>query len=482
MRYPIFLLLVVLAASVAAADERPATALDVGTRLQLFVDRHLIDRSDNIRPVLHPPQPREVVFTFDAPWEGPMCAYVTVLADDEGYRLYYRAGGETAEECTALALSKDGVHWTRPRLGLIEFAGNKDNNLIYRGRRKAYWESHNFTPFKDANPAAPPDERYKALGLGRYFRPDGEREKSLVALVSADGIRWRLRGEEAILTDGSFDSQNVAFWDRQRGEYVCFLRDGRPTPEGRTVRNVKRATSKDFRTWSRPEWVDFGDGPLEQFYVNGIQPYFREPSLYLGFPMRFVPERRTVGADARPVDGVSDTVLISSRDGVRFDRTFREAFLRPGPDPQNWGNAHGNMTMAWGLLPTAPGKISVYWAEHYGQVPRLRRGVVRVDGFASLQAPHAGGEMVTRPLTFAGSELVLNYATSAVGSLRVEVQDAAGQPLPGFELAACREIYGDEFERPVAWGKGADLGALRGRLVRLRFVMRDADLYAIRFR
>ena len=90
--------------------------------------------------------------------------------------------------------------------------------------------------------------------------------------------------------------------------------------------------------------------------------------------------------------------------------------------------------------------------------------------------------MVTRPLTFAGTELVLNYATSAVGSLRVEVQDAAGQPLPGFELAACREIYGDEFERPVAWGRGADLGALRGRPVRLRFVMRDADLYGIRFR
>src|SRR5262249_39410864 len=159
--------------------------------------------------------------------EGPMSAYVTVMADDDGHRMYYRAGGETTQEFTALALSKDGVHWTRPHLGLYEFQGNKDNNLIFHGRRRAYWESHNLTPFKDLNPATPPSERYKALGLGRAVSADGKNAKALVALVSPDGIHWRRLREEAILTDGSFDSQNVAFWDRLRGEYVCYLRDGR---------------------------------------------------------------------------------------------------------------------------------------------------------------------------------------------------------------------------------------------------------------
>lgn len=455
--------------------------IDIGNRLQLFVDRYLIDRSENLRWALHPPQPKEVVFNFDAPWEGPMSAYISVMADDDGYRLYYRAGGETTQEFTALALSKDGIHWTRPRLGLYEFQGSKENNIIFRGQRKAYWESHNLTPFKDRNPAAPAAQRYKALGLGRAVRADGERAKALVALASPDGIHWQRLREEPIITDGSFDSQNVAFWDQNRGEYVCYVRDGRTTPEGNRVRSVKVTTSKDFLRWTPPEWVGLGE-PLEQFYVPGIQPYFREPSLYLGFPMRFVPERRTVGADGRKVDGVSDTVLISSRDGRRFERTFREAFLRPGPDPQNWGNAHGNNTMTWGILPTTPGEISMYWAEHYGQIPRLRRGVIRPDGFASLHADSPRGEAVTRPFTFAGNQLLLNYATSAVGSIRVEIQDAAGTPLPGFEVNACPEIYGDELERKVAWTSGPELAALAGKTIRLRLLVMDADLYSLRFR
>lgn len=228
-------------------------------------------------------------------------------------------------------------------------------------------------------------------------------------------------------------------------------------------------------------WLDFNDSPLEQFYVNNIAPYPREPSLYLGFPMRFVPERKTVGADARAVDGVSDAVLISSRDGLRFDRTFMEAFLRPGLDPQNWGNAHGNNTPAWGLLATGTNELSLYWNEHYGAPPRIRRGTLRVDGFASVNAPFAGGEFVTKPLIFTGRKLVLNCSTSAVGSVRVELQDAAGQPLDGFELVACAEIYGDETARTVAWKNAPDLARLAGQPIRLRVAMKDADLFSFRF-
>lgn len=473
----LLLVLLILGTGTALA----AAPVPVASRLQLFVDGHLIESARGTQLRLHPPQPREVVFTLDAPWEGPMSGYVTMLADDGLFRMYYRGGGETTEEVVCLATSRDGVKWERPNLGLVEFKQSKANNILLRGQRKAYWEAHNFTPFKDTNPAAPAESRYKALTLGRHTPPGGDREKALLAMHSPDGVHWRHLRAEAVITKGSFDSQNTTFWDTTRREYVAYVRDGRTTPDGRRVRSVLRATSKDFLTWTDPVWLDFGDSPLEQFYVNNIAPYPREPSLYLGFPMRFVPERKTVGADGRKVDGVSDAVLISSRDGLRFDRTFMEAFLRPGLSPQNWGNAHGNNTPAWGMLATGTNELSLYWTENYGATPRIRRGTLRVDGFASVNAPFAGGEFVTKPLTFTGRKLVLNCSTSAVGSVRVELQDAGGQPLDGLKLEDCGEIYGDETARAVAWKSAPDLGRLAGRPVRLRITLKDADLFSFRF-
>ena len=90
--------------------------------------------------------------------------------------------------------------------------------------------------------------------------------------------------------------------------------------------------------------------------------------------------------------------------------------------------------------------------------------------------------MLTKPLTFTGKELEINYRTSAAGSVRVELQDAAGKPLPGYTLDDCPEIIGDEIERIVRWKAGSDVSKLAGQPVRLRFAMKDADLFAIRFR
>jgi hypothetical protein len=139
--------------------------------------------------------------------------------------------------------------------------------------------------------------------------------------------------------------------------------------------------------------------------------------------------------------------------------------------------------IAWGIVPTAPDEISIYWTEHYCHpTDRLRRGTIRVDGFASVNAGYEGGEMVTHPVQFSGSELVLNYATSAAGSVRVEVQDVDGRPIPGYTLDECPEIYGDEIEHVVAWKTERDLASVAGQAVRLRFVLKDADLYSLRFR
>jgi hypothetical protein len=126
--------------------------------------------------------------------------------------------------------------------------------------------------------------------------------------------------------------------------------------------------------------------------------------------------------------------------------------------------------------------MSLYVNQDYAQpTAHLRRYSLRLEGFASVRAPYGGGELLTRPLTFAGDRLLVNFSTSAVGGIRVEVQDAAGKPVPGFALADAVETIGNEIDRVVRWKSGPDVSKLAGRAVRLRFVMKDADLFALRY-
>ncbi len=459
--------------------------MDIGSRVELFADRFLIENLKDARLRLHRPIPRQIVFTFDAPWEREQSGYVTILKDADQYRMYYLAGGDLSRERTCLALSKDGVHWERPRLGLFEFNGSRENNIIWTGKYPTACEAHNFSPFIDLNPAASGDQRYKAVTLTRLGEGRNRRGNVLLAMASPDGIHWRKLREEPILTEGAFDSHNTAFWDTNRKQYVCFLRENH---QGR--RSIALATSSDFIQWTRPQLLDFGPTPPEHLYTNGIVQYFRAPHIYLGFPARFIPptDRNRIGLEQRQTDGLSDAVFMCSRDGRHWDRSFMEALIRPGPDPLNWGGAHGNSFPAWGILPSNGETISIYWADHYGNypnmhlTPRLWRGTVRTDGFTSLSFPYRGGELITKPLRFAGASLVINYATSAAGGVRVEIQDSEGKPISGFALEDCIEFWGDEIERVVAWRRGHEISNLAGASVRLRFVLRDADLYSIRFR
>jgi hypothetical protein len=306
---------------------------------------------------------------------------------------------------------------------------------------------------------------------------------ALMPYVSEDGFRWSRWREHPIITDGAFDSQNLAYWDAYRGHYVAFYRDFidiyKTGKRYRGVRSIKWATSADYEHWTPGQWFDFGNAPMEHLYTNAATPYFRAPHIYLSFPKRFVPERKAIPQHSDP--GVSDAVFMTSRDGLHWDRRFMEAFIRPGRDWENW--TERNIGVAFGILPTAADEISVYWVEHYRHPTcRMRRGTVRLDGFASLNAGYEGGEALTRPLVFDGRELILNYATSAAGSLRVELQDAEGHPLPGFALADCPEIYSDQIEQAVSWQGGSDVSRLAGQPVRLRFALKDADVYSLRFR
>jgi len=458
--------ILLIAAPVLAADG----PVEIGSRRELFVDTYLIERlggSAELR--LHRPRPRDVVFVTDRPWEGNTSAYFTIFRDGPLYRMVYRGSHVDAKtrkathrEVSCYAESRDGIHWTRPELGLVEFAGSRKNNIVWDGIG-----THDFVPFKDLSPNCPAEARYKALGRGH---PKARR--GLYAFRSPDAIHWTLLADGPIITRGAFDSQNLAFWDAVRGEYRAYFRDFRA---GR--RDIRTATSKDFLHWSDPVWLDYPGAPREHLYTNQIAPYARAPHVLLGFPARYLPRRGSM------VEGL----LMSSRDGRTFHR-WPEALIRPGPGSGKWQNRSNYIW--WGLietpslLPGAPPELCLYVSEGYyrGASTAIRRYTIRLDGFVSVHAPGRGGELVTRPIRFAGKTLSLNVATSAAGGVRVEIQDAAGQAVKGFALSNCPELYGDGVDLPVRWAGGGDVSALAGKTVRLRFALRDADLYSLRFR
>ena len=466
----------------ALASGPSSEPIDLGSRLEPLVDRFLIQSlSGDARLQLHQPQRREVVLVHDVPWEGNLTAHHTLFRDGDRYRMYYggrhyQPGQKVRHVLVCYAESRDGIHWTRPNLGQFEYEGSRANNIVWMDDPWADSEQRNpMAVFKDSNPAAAPDARYKSIARG---------DDGVYALKSPDGIHWSLLAQEPVIPKGDMglDSQNLAFWDGLRGRYVCYLRSGRTHPTGQRVRDVKTAVSHDFLTWTEPVFLEYPGAPVEHLYTNQIRPYARAPHIYLGFPKRFVPERN----QDREFSGVSDGVFMSSRDGVRFHR-WGEAVVRPGLQPERWMTR--NNMIGWGILslPSSvagePDELSIYVTESYysGPASRLRRYTYRLDGFVSLRAPLAGGGMTTRLIRFSGSRLVLNCSTSAAGSIRVEIQDEAGRPIPGYSLQDSREIFGDSVEQAVSWKRANELSSLSGTTVRLRFLLKDADLYAIRF-
>jgi len=477
---------------------------DIAGRRELFIDSAMVDRMDGgAQRVFHRPVPREVVIEFDRPWEGQTSGTATVFQDGDRYRMYYRGGGDAErEEFACYAESRDGIHWTKPNLGLFEFKGSKENNIVWKGVAVSCW-----VPFKDENPDCPPEARYKAVGLRVTGKWDAGALKELMPFQSADGIHWKLTSDKGIINDGYFDSQNVVFWDPNTQGYRAYYRMATQTFANMDNwgRDIMMASSPDFLHWPKGKLLRHAKTPTAQFYNNVIRPYHRAPHIYLGFPgmyddrgaaakellpraQEFLPDgeiRRRNVVQWKRFGPLSDTQLMWSRDGAAFELA-PSTFMPPGPErPGSWTYADH---VAWHLVETnsvfkgAAPELTLYSQEfYYVDAVQFRRHTLRLDGFASIRAPISGGELLTRPLIFKGESLSLNFATSAFGSLRVEVQNAEGQPLPGFALADSIELYGDTVARTAMWKNDPDLSMHAGKPVRLRFVLRDADLYSLLF-
>jgi hypothetical protein len=177
---------------------------------------------------------------------------------------------------------------------------------------------------------------------------------------------------------------------------------------------------------------------------------------------------------------------MTSRNGQTFHR-WKEAIIPPGLNKDRWHNRSNYIW--WGLVETEsnlPGlnnELSLYTNERYYKTKgvKTRRYTYRLDGFVSVHAPFEGGSILTEPIIFEGRRLLLNVSTSAAGSVRVELQDARGKPIDGYEASNCINIYGDAIERTVQWKNGKDVSPLQDKSIRLLFHLKDADLYAFRF-
>jgi hypothetical protein len=517
----------------------------VSSEKQLFIDNRFIAREEGITLAMNPPrQTYEPLLVVDRPWEGRIGEYNTVLKEGDLFRMWYhvfppdRASGIT--EGVAYAESDDGIHWTKPDLGLIEYQGSTANNLVapqpvgsesywFAGGRRLDLRMQGAMVFSDTNPSCPPAERYKlwskmqgivpvGVELDPGEVPIGTREgdalesvqrlmsSGLVSMYSEDGIRWNVYEKE--VDTAACDTENVAIWDERLQKYVGYVRMI-PDVDGVKYRSVGRLESDDFQNWSETESV------LEADQIDLRVPVPRRMSTYLNDPSS------DLRAVSRPVDvytngfmkypyaqdayfmmpsyfyhwsltgpNTLDVRLLTSRDGIEWRSAGgRDPFLRLG----QWGG------LSSGQIYACPGVARVgdeLWSYYAGyntdhswipdplsdvEVTGIFRAVSRLDGFISADAPYQGGALVTPPIVFTGKKLELNLDTSAGGVVRVEVQSADGKPLDGYTLADADDLNGNSVRMPVRFNGDSDMGRLAGTPIRLSFQMYDCKLYAFQF-
>lgn len=480
--------------------------LDIASRRELFVDNYIIGalRGDATRHLFEMTPTTsgttDVAMTHDADWEGPWCRYAKYIQDKGVIKAWYM-GHHTYQTNKdrkihggrlCYAVSKDGHTFQKPTLGLYDWAGSKSNNVLFddvtfKAQDGKNWiAAHQFNPFIDTNPAAPPEARYKGFsGQGHHCGKTG-----LYAYISADGIHWKIASDAPIVSsEYSLDSCNQGFWDAQRQRYAVYFRhlrngkgeSGIKAPDWK--RDILVTFSKDFINWTEPQWLVYhrDDGrpgmDLENLYTNEVKPYKRAPHIYLGFPARF--------------NGAVEPMLMASRDGRHFYRWMEHPVI-PKSAPADRDKVRSNhLWQEMVELPGEPDKYSMYASENLGikgphkdgSFPRVRRFTIRKDGFVSVRAGTAQGELVTKPLIFAGDTLTVNYNAQLreKGSIRVEILDDKQQPIAGFTLDDCDPLSKDEIDATVTWRATADVSSLAGRPIHLRLVLNHADLFSFRF-
>jgi len=430
---------------------------------------------------------------FNEPWEGRFALAGSVVSDGSMFRMYYRGlpgTSETTPTQNCYAESVDGIHWKKPIMRQVEYKGSLENNIIKEGAH---------TVMYDDKPGVPPKQKYKTL--------KGNSKTGLFVMVSGDGFTWKRLDENPALVgvaiDHALDSPNVLAWVPSENQYAIYMRDWTGDTPGVTpkepnefgnihkyyhgTRTLMRSTSTDLIHWTEPVRMSFGATPLEHFYTNATQAYFRAPQILIAMPMRYNPDwNSNVLSDAElkaagihPVQwrGVSDVVLLTSRGGNTFDRKFVESFVRPGLSKQNWA-ARSQIT-ALGLIPTGPGEMSFFVNRGYATKDSfVERMTLRTDGFVSLHAGFTDGSATTKPVSLRGNVMEINYSSSPIGYVKVVLLDEAGHELPGFGAEDAVPLRGDNIDAKVKWKSGKIVRDVGDKKVRIKFIAKDADIYS----
>lgn len=485
-------------------DTKVVKNINIADQRQLFLDRELIDQMKNVTLKLHEPVSGGVAIRIDKPWEGVANFGNSVIYHNDRYMMYYRGFSlkdkNDQNGVLCVAESKDGVTWSKPALNLQSKHEWLNNNIVVNDAKIPEF-SFPSAPWVDTRPGIPASERIKLLQSQpinnekhtAFNEPAGP--KRLVIWGSADGYTFhKLKQQPDLIGNlrNSFDGGNTMFWSDAEQQYVLYYRwyEGE---YGKGIRTVARTTSKDLLSWSKSVPMTYGDTTREQFYVNNTIPYFRSPQLYIALAARFMEKRQALSLEqAKSVgfkgvgqhrydEDCSDGVLLTTKAGsTAYDRTYMESFVRPGLNASNWGS-RSNYPLT-GIFPCENNRIMFWVSRQYMQDSwHIEQMLLRVDGFASVNAPHAGGTLITKPFIFSGKELEINYRTGAAGFIRVGIMKAEGQVNPNFGHLDCPEIIGDEIDRVVTWKIGSDVSKFAGQMVQLRFELKDADLYSFKF-
>lgn len=510
------------AGMVAVTSAALAGPIQVGDRRQVFIDRTFLADARGVEIVVHPPRKSgEMTVKPEGAWEkGGIGPYSSVLWENGTYHMWYHAmdtvqwdtGHGRGSIC--YATSRDGIRWERVQAGLIEYEGSRQNNIVFgHGANGVTLGQDGGMVFLDPN--APQGERFRMVCR---FGPEGE---GMRVFSSGDGIHWKLTHPSVITARAEekrshLDSQNVIFWDDARKKYVAYVRYNRPEQRGR-ARSISWGESdhlgdfpfvQDMKVVFEPDDEDLQEGglPAVDFYMSAAvkypwadSAYFMFPTAYYHYTGRLAEFQKEGPANAGPLD----SQFAASRDGVAWERYDRRPFVPLGMKGEfDWGCAR----TIWGLVPDTAGReMYLYyragdWLHGWDRDERnkriltgvglgasqniacISRLIARRDGFTSVRGAYTGGEFTTPPLVFAGSRLVLNVNTSATGLVQVGILDETGSAIEGFGPEQCDIIHtANEISHPVSWGGKMDVSTLAGRPVRVKFLVRNADLHAFQF-
>ena len=443
--------------------------VDVGR--QLFVDDFLIEFTTLKRefhlaemhpsnPLLKPETaaetegklPMAMVFS-DGVWHDPK---------DGLFKMWYMAG---YGKQTALATSRDGLHWEKPTYDV-----RPGTNVVQTDVRDS---STVWLDLEEKNP----ERRYK------MWRSHGENKQFGLSLhFSADGIHWSPRA----LRTGSNGDRTTVFWNPFRKVWVYSLRHGWGVPRARRYWEVKDLLEG-------PQWKAISE-PVMWLISDKLDPMREdlrvEPQLYnfdavayeslmLGLFTIWRGDKNIPPGRPKP----NSIFLGFSRDGFHWDRPDRRPFIPVSEKQGDWN--WGNVQSAGGCCLVVGDQLWFYFSGRGGgQDGKTRDGggatglaVLRRDGFASMDAGDAAGVLTTHPLTFSGSRLFVNAAVKN-GELRAEVVDHSGKVIEPFSLQNCEPMRADSTHAELHWKGAQDLSVLAKQPVRLRFSLSHGALYA----